>query len=44
MRGSDPTLRFFTGRTLEGGEDPQFIARRLIIFASEDIGNADPKP
>jgi putative ATPase len=30
-------------RMLEGGEDPKFIARRLIIFASEDVGNADPK-
>jgi putative ATPase len=28
---------------LEGGEDPLFIARRLVIFASEDVGNADPK-
>ena len=28
---------------LEGGEDPRFIARRMVIFASEDIGNADPQ-
>ncbi|MEI6847698.1 MAG: replication-associated recombination protein A [Chlorobiaceae bacterium] len=43
MRGSDPDAAlFWLARMLEGGEDPQFIARRMVIFASEDIGNADP--
>ncbi len=43
MRGSDPDAAlFWAGRMLNGGEDPLFIARRMIIFASEDIGNADP--
>ncbi len=42
MRGSDPDAAlFWLAKMLEGGEDPKFIARRLIIFASEDIGNAD---
>ncbi|KZK74388.1 MAG: AAA family ATPase [Pelodictyon luteolum] len=43
MRGSDPDAAlFWLARMIEGGEDPRFIARRLVIFASEDIGNADP--
>ncbi|MBM3161927.1 MAG: replication-associated recombination protein A [Chlorobi bacterium] len=43
MRGSDPDASlFWLARMLEGGEDPLFIARRMVIFASEDIGNADP--
>ena len=43
MRGSDPDAAvYYLARMLEGGEDPLFIARRMIIFASEDIGNADP--
>ena len=43
MRGSDPDAAiYWLARMLEGGEDPRFIARRCVIFASEDIGNADP--
>ncbi|RKY89023.1 replication-associated recombination protein A [candidate division KSB1 bacterium] len=43
VRGSDPDAAlFWMVRMLEGGEDPKFIARRMIILASEDIGNADP--
>jgi putative ATPase len=43
MRGSDPDAAlFWLARMLAGGEDPKFIARRMVIFASEDIGNADP--
>ncbi|OFZ22070.1 MAG: hypothetical protein A2202_00920 [Bdellovibrionales bacterium RIFOXYA1_FULL_36_14] len=43
MRGSDPHAAiFWLAVMLDGGEDPVFIARRLVIFASEDIGNADP--
>ena len=43
MRGSDPDgALFWLARMLEGGEDPLYIARRMIILASEDIGNADP--
>ena len=43
IRGSDPDAALFWGaRMLRGGEDPLFIARRLIILSSEDIGNADP--
>ena len=43
MRGSDPDAAiYWLARMLESGEDPRFIARRLVIFASEDIGNADP--
>ncbi|HHU76672.1 MAG TPA: replication-associated recombination protein A [Firmicutes bacterium] len=43
LRGSDPDAAlYWLARMLEGGEDPLFIARRLIISASEDIGNADP--
>ncbi|MFC1770727.1 replication-associated recombination protein A [Candidatus Margulisiibacteriota bacterium] len=44
MRGSDPDAAiYWLARMLKGGEDPEFIARRMIIFASEDIGNADPQ-
>lgn len=44
MRGSDPQASvYWLARMLKGGEDPRFIARRLMIFASEDIGNADPR-
>jgi putative ATPase len=43
MRGSDPDAAlFWLARMIEGGEEPKFIARRMVIFASEDIGNADP--
>ncbi|NBV42972.1 replication-associated recombination protein A [bacterium] len=43
MRGSDSDAAlYWLARLLRGGEDPRFIARRLVIFASEDIGNADP--
>ncbi len=43
IRGSDPDAAlYYLARMLEGGEDPLFIARRLVILASEDIGNADP--
>jgi putative ATPase len=43
IRGSDPDAAlYWMARMIEGGEDPLFIARRLIISASEDIGNADP--
>jgi len=43
IRGSDPDAAlFYLARMVESGEDPIFIARRLIILASEDIGNADP--
>lgn len=43
LRASDPDASLaYLVRMIEGGEDPKFIARRLIIFASEDIGNADP--
>ncbi|HEV3439468.1 MAG TPA: replication-associated recombination protein A [Gemmata sp.] len=43
MRGSDPNAAiYWLARMLEGGEDPRFVARRLVIFASEDVGNADP--
>ncbi len=42
LRGSDPDAALYYGfRMLEGGEDPRFLIRRLVIFASEDIGNAD---
>ncbi|MGE5086806.1 MAG: replication-associated recombination protein A [Bacillota bacterium] len=44
VRGSDPDAAvYYLARMLEGGEDPVFIARRLIILASEDISNADPR-
>jgi len=43
MRGSDPQAAvYYLARMLEAGEDARFIARRMIIFASEDIGLADP--
>ena len=43
VRGSDPDAAlYWLARILEGGEDPLFIARRLIVLASEDIGNASP--
>ncbi|MBS3945942.1 MAG: replication-associated recombination protein A [Melioribacter sp.] len=43
IRGSDPDAAvYWLARMLEGGEDPLFIARRMIILASEDIGNASP--
>lgn len=43
MRDSDPDgALYWLARMLEGGEDPKFIARRMVIFASEDIGNAEP--
>jgi putative ATPase len=43
MRGSDPDAAlYYLARMLKAGEDPRFIARRMVIFASEDIGNADP--
>jgi putative ATPase len=43
MRGSDPDAAlYWMARMIEGGEDPLFIARRMIVFASEDIGNASP--
>jgi putative ATPase len=44
MRGSDPDAAvYWMTRMLEAGEDPIFIVRRMVIFASEDIGNADPQ-
>ena len=44
MRGSDADAALYYGfRMLEGGEDPRFLIRRLVIFASEDVGNADPR-
>jgi len=43
IRGSDPNAAlYWLARMMEGGEDPKFIARRLLILASEDIGNANP--
>lgn len=43
MRGSDPNAAvYWLARMIEGGEDPKFIARRMLILASEDIGNANP--
>jgi putative ATPase len=43
-RGSDPDASlYYLAAMLEGGEDPRFIARRMIILASEDVGNADPQ-
>ncbi len=43
LRGSDPDAAlYYMMRMIEGGEDPKFIARRMIIFASEDVGLADP--
>lgn len=44
MRGSDPQAAiYWLARLLESGEDPRFISRRVVICASEDIGNADPQ-
>lgn len=44
VRGSDPdAATYYLARMIKGGEDPVFIARRLVILASEDIGNADPR-
>lgn len=44
MRDSDPDgALYWLARMLEGGEDPKFIARRMLIFASEDVGNANPE-
>ena len=44
MRGTDPDAAvFYLARMLEAGEDPKFIARRIMICASEDVGNADPQ-
>ncbi len=43
LRGSDPDAAiFWLAKMIDAGEDPKFIARRMLIFASEDIGNADP--
>ena len=43
MRGSDPTATlYYLARMVQAGEDPKFIARRMVIFASEDIGIAAP--
>jgi putative ATPase len=43
MRGSDPDAAiYWLARMLEAGEDPRFVARRIVICASEDVGNADP--
>jgi putative ATPase len=44
LRGSDPDAAvYYLVRMLEGGEDPRFVLRRMVIFASEDVGNADPQ-
>lgn len=44
LRGSDPDAAvYWMARMIEGGEDPIFIARRMVIFASEDVGNAEPR-
>ena len=44
MRASDPDASvYYLAAMLEGGEDPRFVARRMVILASEDIGNADPR-
>ncbi len=44
LRGSDPDAAvYWMTRMLEAGEDPRFVIRRMVIFASEDIGNADPQ-
>ena len=44
MRGSDPDAAvYWMMRMLEAGDDPLFVLRRMLIFASEDIGNADPR-
>jgi putative ATPase len=44
MRGGDPDAAvYYLAAMLEGGEDARFIARRMVILASEDVGNADPR-
>src|SRR5918998_1089825 len=44
MRGSDPDAAvYYLAAMLEGGEDPRYVARRMVVFASEDVGNADPR-
>lgn len=44
MRESDPDAAlYWMARMIESGEDPRFVARRMVIFASEDVGNKDPK-
>jgi putative ATPase len=44
MRGSDPDAAvYYLAAMIESGEDPRFIARRMVVLASEDIGNADPR-
>lgn len=44
MRGSDPDAAiYWLARMIEAGEDPLFIARRMVVFAAEDVGNADPR-
>jgi putative ATPase len=44
MRGTDPDAAvFWLAQMIESGEDPEFVARRMVIFASEDVGNADPR-
>ncbi len=44
MRNSDPDAAvYWVARMLEAGEDPLYVARRLVRFASEDVGNADPQ-
>ncbi|MBW3542681.1 MAG: replication-associated recombination protein A, partial [Planctomycetes bacterium] len=44
MRGSDPDAAvYWLARMLEAGEDPRFVARRVVILAAEDVGNADPQ-
>ncbi|MFZ9889818.1 MAG: replication-associated recombination protein A, partial [Myxococcota bacterium] len=44
LRGSDPDAAcYYLVRMLEAGEDPYFLLRRMVIFASEDVGNADPR-
>ena len=44
LRGSDPDAAvFWLAKMVVAGEDPRFIARRMVILASEDVGNADPR-
>ena len=44
MRGSDPDAAvYWMTRMIEAGEDPRFVLRRIVIFAAEDVGNADPQ-
>ena len=44
MRGSAPDAAlYWLARLLEGGEDPMYVARRMVVFASEDVGNAEPR-